>query len=718
MVAPPLHDQGIVDSALAFAKLGIAVVPVHSPAASSSTGCDCRNPKCTHPAKHPRTTNGVKDSSSNPAQLEAWWNRWPKANVGIDLAGAGLLDIAPDSVEWLEEFHRLGLPGSAPSWQSGSGEGHVHFLFKRPKDCPIYRLCRPDEYDILTNGYSVVPPSVNVAGPYVWITSIPDTFRDLPEAPAWAVEMLRRAAPDTQPPSSKPVPRRDFSRPPVPLGPRSLQWWSGSLSHTKGDGEVDRSQTLFTIGLCLASGGASEETVAAAVAERDSVLGYQKYAGRQDGGDLEYQRIAHKAVALAHEHQVARVTATEPTSARVSPLKPGGSAIFEESVADVALWGFEDQVLWITGEPLMIYGPTGTGKTTVIQQLVLATIGVRHEEFVGLPVVGQAHWLYLALDRPAQIKRSLRRMVEPADIPLLDERLTIHDGPLDFDVGQEPERLLALAKEAGATAVAVDSLKDAAAGLEKPEVGQLVNRAFQLLVSSGIEVVVNHHPRKAQVGNSKPKAIDDVFGSRFIVDGCGSVVLLWGSPGDSVVELSHLKQPRDSVGPWTLVHDHDAGVTTVEDRIDAFIVIRSSRGITAEGLAGSLFKVDSPTRSQTEAARRKAKKLVKKGLVMEEPGEQGGVKGGTQARFFAVDSVHAPFTDKALSDSKSVHASVDAPNAQEGSTPCTALENLDSGTVHGTVHAVHADTVHDPAPFYREGGRDGDREEWVEVVAS
>lgn len=33
--------------------------------------------------KTPLTHHGYKDASRDPAQIRAWWKRWPAANVGI-----------------------------------------------------------------------------------------------------------------------------------------------------------------------------------------------------------------------------------------------------------------------------------------------------------------------------------------------------------------------------------------------------------------------------------------------------------------------------------------------------------------------------------------------------------------------------------------------------------------------------------------------------------
>jgi hypothetical protein len=56
-----------------------------------------------------------------------------------------------------------------------------------------------------------------------------------------------------------------------------------------------------------------------------------------------------------------------------------------------------------------------------------------------------------------------------------------------------------------------------------------------------------------------------VYGSTWLTSGLGSVIVLDGKPGDPTVELRHLKQPAEPVGPLTLRHDHTAGVTVLFD---------------------------------------------------------------------------------------------------------------------------------------------------------
>lgn len=89
--------------------------------------------------------------------------------------------------------------------QSGSGAAHRHAYYRLPDGGPVHRLCVAHEYDILSNGYVIAPPSITT-GPYTWLTLL-WPVGDLPEAPAWAVNMLleaKRAADAKPPPAERP----------------------------------------------------------------------------------------------------------------------------------------------------------------------------------------------------------------------------------------------------------------------------------------------------------------------------------------------------------------------------------------------------------------------------------------------------------------------------------------------------------------------------------
>jgi hypothetical protein len=204
-------------------------------------------------------------------------------------------------------------------------------------------------------------------------------------------------------------------------------------------------------------------------------------------------------------------------------------------------------------------------------------------------------------------------MIAPLDDDLLHERLRVWKGPLPHDLDKNWRPLVEIAREAEATDIVIDSLKDVAGDVSKPEVGQAVGQAFQAIVAAELELVVLHHQRKEQQGGSKPKRLSDVYGSRWLTASMGSVAVLWGEPGDPVVEFVHLKQPVGEVGPFKVLHDHSRGFSTVHEQIDLLEVMDASpNGLAVRDAASLLFETDSPSASQTEKARRRLEALVKK----------------------------------------------------------------------------------------------------------
>jgi replicative DNA helicase len=314
----------------------------------------------------------------------------------------------------------------------------------------------------------------------------------------------------------------------------------------------------------------------------------------------------------------------------------GATFILDTPEAPEPIWGGEDGVLWADGESLLINGPTGVGKTTIGQQLVRARLGLR-DTVLGYPVQeGKRRLLYIAADRPQQAARSMRRMTSEGDRCVLAERLEVWRGPLPFDLAKRPELLATMCEDLDCDTVVIDSLKDVAVKLSDDEVGAKINQARQLALVDGVQVIELHHQRKGQAG-AKPKTLDDVYGSTWITAGAGSVLLVWGEAGDAIVELSHLKQPADTVGPLTLLHDHEQGNTAVVDAVDLLDVVRTSSGLTAEGAAVALYGKSQPNRNEIERGRRQLERLVTKGLVTRQGGARGGRSGQNAARYYLVD---------------------------------------------------------------------------------
>lgn len=300
---------------------------------------------------------------------------------------------------------------------------------------------------------------------------------------------------------------------------------------------------------------------------------------------------------------------------RPRQLKDGRTFILDAPATVPSLWGDGDRVAWASGEGLMFVGPQGVGKTTVASRLALARIGIGAETLLGMPVTQTTEpLLWIAADRPQQIARSFRRMVTPADAEILEKRLLVWEGPPPFDLVDEPLRLLAFVESTGAKTVFIDSDKDIASPLTEDRVGAAFNRARGAVIAAGIEWVELHHNRKATADNRKPSALADVYGSVWLTAGLGSVISLWGEPGDPIVELTHLKQPAEDIGPLELEHDHTHGRTTLRERptVESLLEDAGKEGVTAPDVASAIYGL-KVTKAQVEKVRRQLQRLADDG---------------------------------------------------------------------------------------------------------
>jgi replicative DNA helicase len=320
-----------------------------------------------------------------------------------------------------------------------------------------------------------------------------------------------------------------------------------------------------------------------------------------------------------------------------SRLKSGARFVLDDRADLDPIWGTGDEVLWASGEGLLLVGPTGVGKTTLALQILAARLGIIHDVIGSSVKPVDRPILYLAMDRPMQIRRAMRRLFGEEHRELLDELLVVHEGPLPLDLGRVPEQLLETVQEAGAGSVFIDSLKDAAVKITDDEVGGNLNRAVQYLLRDGIEVAGLHHQRKGQ-GGAKPTSLEDVYGSTWITAGAGSVVLLWGAAGDPIVELRHLKQPAGEVGPLRIETDHFTGRSTLfRGQVDALLIMRNMPGgLTAVELGRLMFECEKPTDNQRKKAQRSLDRLVRDGLAHKTDHVRSGDGGVQPAKYHAI----------------------------------------------------------------------------------
>ncbi len=293
-----------------------------------------------------------------------------------------------------------------------------------------------------------------------------------------------------------------------------------------------------------------------------------------------------------------------------------GGVIFDTPAIPEALWGAGSEVLAAMGEATLIHSATGIGKTTLAQRIALASIGIGPAEVLGYPVRQiEGRLLYVAADRPAQAKRSMRRMVTTDDRCVLDGLLVWESHRRLRITPEHPEAIYEAAIAVGATLVILDSVKDLVAQVATDEAGQTYNDAVQTCVANGVEVIALHHPRKPSSDGRTTLTLSDVYGSTWITAGAGSVITLDGNAGEGVAKLRQLKMPAEKVGPFDIDFDYDTGsVSTIGRRDLTEWFARVKTGTTAEATQYLLGKPNA-TPVEKKKVRRKLIRLEEDGYL-------------------------------------------------------------------------------------------------------
>lgn len=159
-------------AAIDYIKRGLAVFPLEEK------------------GKRPKTRNGFKDATTDAAQVKAWWQQWPNANIGIATGkrsgGVFVIDLDIDEDKGIDGYHTLEdwqrENGKFPeTWTAITGRGGYHLYFHSNSEIKN-RAGIIDGVDVRGDGgYVVAPPSIHSNGNrYEWEYD-PEGF-DLAEA--------------------------------------------------------------------------------------------------------------------------------------------------------------------------------------------------------------------------------------------------------------------------------------------------------------------------------------------------------------------------------------------------------------------------------------------------------------------------------------------------------------------------------------------------------
>jgi hypothetical protein len=158
--------------------------------------------------KQPLSPHGFKDATTSTRQVQAWWRRYPDANIGALCDWFFVVDVDPRNggdatlMRWFAEFGAFPLTWTA---LTGSGGTHYYFLHDAALDAVPLGKLGDTGIDIKGGGrgYVLLPPSVSKSGSYCWLARPRET--DIVAPPSWLVKLIVATK---QPPArlpSKPI---------------------------------------------------------------------------------------------------------------------------------------------------------------------------------------------------------------------------------------------------------------------------------------------------------------------------------------------------------------------------------------------------------------------------------------------------------------------------------------------------------------------------------
>lgn len=212
-------------------------------------------------AKRPATMHGVKDATSNVANVCALWTKTPDANIGLAIEPFELVidvDVRNGGDEsllkWFDEHGSFPRTPTQTTPTTGT-----HFFFARPADVELIGKPAPG-IDVLGAGKYVVAAPSRIEGreaAYEWTTKLSKT--PLAPLPDWLASLVLR------PPSPAPKPPPQFDRPAADVIARAEKYLLHCEPAIQGSGG---SSTCFRVAVKIARGFALDEDTALDVIER------------------------------------------------------------------------------------------------------------------------------------------------------------------------------------------------------------------------------------------------------------------------------------------------------------------------------------------------------------------------------------------------------------------------------------------------------------------
>jgi putative DNA primase/helicase len=196
-IPPESVPPELLAAALRYVRLGYRIFPLHYPAIGRDgrLWCSCGKADC-NAAKHPLTPNGLKDAALDEQCVQAWWERWPEANIGIALP-IDIIVLDTDPRHGGDASLRLLCDKYSPLPETPTtltGGGGTHHYLRLPSGVKVGNRANVlgRGLDIKTaGGYVLAPPSRHISGrAYEWEITAELGELAIAAVPQWLLELI------------------------------------------------------------------------------------------------------------------------------------------------------------------------------------------------------------------------------------------------------------------------------------------------------------------------------------------------------------------------------------------------------------------------------------------------------------------------------------------------------------------------------------------------
>lgn len=351
---------------------------------------------CLPNAKEPAVAGGFRAATTDPDQINAWWDQNEDFNIGIRLDAIGLVVIDLDTYKpgFIE-------PNFPETYAVTSPRGGNHLYYRGH--------LRSSHGDILgrgidtrgTGGYVLLPPSTIGGKPYAVLHD-----RPIAPLPSWIAERMERAVPAVAAVADLDLPSA------IARATEYLKRAAPAISGHDGNNTTFKlAADLFDLGVSLdtareLAAGWNDRCEPPWAPEELAQVFENAWRYKHDPPGIE-------AVASAAETFPGYVSQTSETERVVRPL-----TIAE--MRERARQERNPEYLWkgrlLRYEPNLWTGDAGIGKTTLIENIAVAV--AEGNGLLGQPTLQTSVLLFVAEDRYKAVLRNLQQIAAARSISL------------------------------------------------------------------------------------------------------------------------------------------------------------------------------------------------------------------------------------------------------------------------------------------------------------